>query len=1110
MRRLVTLVAAAATTLGLAAPAAQAGRTDDGAKPVILLSGGETGASVDCSTLWATAERRLSAIELEAKGKKLRFTGGFVSVTHYDTDKGCDKVLAGGGAKGLEAQAKDLATWLKDTYSSKGQAVDVVAHGTGGVVLRYALAKAQHEATGWPTGLLVEDAITLGAPHSGVAGLASSCARQICADLDPGTASGKPMLEKLAKPAYLDPQGVGGTDWTAVAAAKDEIVPAASALGMDAAHETTFLDEKLTHTSMLADDSDKGDAKVTYQHRGTDVIEWRKAPHLVDRVALNLVFGVDGKYTTPTTSPIGCTGTTDVTGGAVIVRNPGLVDWTSSGDMSYVRSGILEAYSNCFKKGKTAETGEEIYVSDTTVRLNGLDIVPAPGTKIWIDPATRRVQATKMTMRVPSKWFGGLPIPLKSDKPLDWILPKEAGGLTGDEADGFKVGGGAKLFGRKLKGSLKVSVSQGAFNFEGTLALPGIFKGKEPAGGVPECGDGKDNDDDGRTDTVDDNCEDATDNYEDAADNPGIAIGFKSTNVEGIIFDKVQGAIEGNIKVGKFALPSASFFWAPNENSFGGSVSAVIPWFSQPKITVGIQFKDGKLAKFEAEGDGLAVPLFQPLLLQKAKISITRDPFELGLGATVSVGPRLPQLGNRSAAAVEVEGDITGNAQGVKIAAKLLLLADEWGNASIDIKGSGMTIQAGINKEKEIRPETSAAKLRVKTAIKADVTGAIDATGLDLKGGGGVCFEGELKIYGVYEREQEKTCLGGAELRMSLKKGLIGFTACGQVDLGALSGAFGWGYRSASTGKGKPDELKAEVISGSCDVDAWHAAPATASQAGGGAGAVKVPAGLPHTVIGVEGDGGVPRVALRGPGGTTIPAPAATEGIVRGDGYMVIQSPATNSSYLIVGRPAAGEWTIEPQPGSASLLAVRSANGLEPPSVRATVKRGKAGKVKVRYSVKEVEGQVVRFREIGGGVARTVGTARGAQGAFTFTPGFGKGGKRRIVAMVEQRGMPRAELNVASYVAPAPRTLRAPKRITLARRGERLTATWPAVAGAVRYVVDVATGDGRAIHYETKGRRVVVKRMFGATASSVTVRAVRVDEQLGKARTVKGGKPARR
>ena len=57
----------------------------------------------------------------------------------------------------------------------------------------------------------------------------------------------------------------------------------------------------------------------------------------------------------------------------------------------------------------------------------------------------------------------------------------------------------------------------------------------------------------------------------------------------------------------------------------------------------------------------------------------------------------------------------------------------------------------------------------------------------------------------------------------------------------------------------------------------------------------------------------------------------------------------------------------------------------------------------------------MHFREIGGATwPRRSGTAKGARGSITFTPAFGKGGARKIVAIVEQRGYPRTQLDVAA------------------------------------------------------------------------------------------------
>jgi hypothetical protein len=1089
MRRLVVILAAA---LGAFAPAAHAARSDDGDKPVVFLAGGEQ-ANVDCRGQWDLMKSRLKTLRLEAGGKTLRFTGDFTTLTSYDSDRNCDVVLGNGATKGIEGQARDFANWLRSTYSARGQAVDVVAHGTGGLVVRYALAMSQQRTAGWPT-LLVEDVVTLGAPHAGSATLARECiGRPVCQELDPEGEAGKAMLAKLATAPFQDPQGQGGTDWTLIGSTGDTLVAPESALAMDAAHETTYHDLKLTHDELVHDISEKRDAKVTYQHRGTDVVEWRKAPHSVVRAGLNLIYGADGNLSRPTND--GCTGYNDAANGPKIVRFPGLVNWPGTADLSYIKSGILEAYAACFKAEGSVLTSTDV------VRLNGLNLHPVNGSKIVIDPATRKVTARRAYLSLPVREGS---VTVSTEREWEWIVPKDAGALTGSDLDGFTVSGGGKIGGWKVKGSLKASLGQGSAHLEGTLALPGRFQGKVPAGGVAECGDGIDNDEDGKIDTADDNCDDPKDNYEDAADNPGVAISLKSDNVNGLQLDRIAGTIEGNIKFGKFTLPSASFYYSYPNNIWGGQLSATFPFLgSNPKLTIAAEMQGLSVTKASAEVDGINKAIYGPVFLQRLKVGVNRDPyFELTLGAAVSVGPRIPRPDKPSAAVVELDGEATAPVGGgrtfssLKFVGKLKVLGEEFGQLSLDYRDGTTTVAGELGRDDEI---SKSDRLKVKYAVKVGVTGVVDKDGIDFNGSGQLCFEGQLK-FGPWEREQDRTCLADSTLRFSSKRKQTVFTACARMDLG-ITQHIGWGIKYPADGK----PPKVDVIAGSCDVDQWHAAPATAAQAGGGS-SVRFKGGLDAAVIGVQGVGGVPHVALRGPGGASVPAPAAAEGIVRGDGYAVIHSPADESTYVIVAKPAAGRWTVEPQPGSAPIEAVKSAEALPQPSVRAKVTRARGGKRRVAYTVKRIPGQVVRFREVGGGANAAIGVARRARGSFTYRPAFGRKGVRRIVAVVEQRGVPRAELDVARYSAPAPRRLAAPRGVKLVRRGERLNVTWKPVAGAVRYLVDVETADGRSIVFEKRARRVVVKRMFGPGGARVTVRAVRADDQLGRARIVRGGK----
>ena len=1096
MRRLAAILAAAAA-LGAAAPAAHAGRSDDGSKPVVFLSGAEQ-ANTDCGKRWELMIARLKTIRIESGGKTLNLKGGFKTVTNYASDSNCDAVLAGDvGTGGLHAQAMDFATWLKANYSSKNQPVDVVAHGTGGLVVRYALAMAAQKTPGWPAPLLVEDAITLSSPHAGSTRLARECTgRQICPELDPESTAGQAMIAKLATTPFQNPQGKGGTDWTLIATTGDAFVTPESALAMDAAHETTFQDPKLTHDDMLHDITESRDAIVTYQHRGTDVVEWRKAPHVAVRVGLNLIYGADGDLGSPTNSPDGCTGSNDTTNGPTIVRNPGLANWVGTGDLSFIKSGILEAYADCFKADGKA------FTSTGVVRINGLNLVPAQGETITIDPGTRKVTSKKASISLPA---GANAIQLSWAREWEWIVPKEAGALTGSDLDGLKVSGGGKIGGWKLKGSLKLSLGQGSTNLEGTLALPGKFQGK-PVNGPAECGDGQDNDDDGKADLLDDNCGDADDNYEDAADNPGFALSMRSDNVAGLRMDKFGGTFEGNVKLGNFTLPSGSLSYSWPDDTWSGSLSATFPLLGQsPKATLAAEVKQWSVRKASVDVDGINKPIGTTgLFLQRLKVGINRDPFfELTIGGAISVGPRIPQVGKAGGAAVEVDGEATAPVGGgrtlsaLKFVGKLKVAGEDFGQLTVDYKDGTTTIAGELGRDDTIKKTD---KINIKYAVKVGVNGVVDKTGADFAGSGQLCFEGSIKFLG-YEREQDRTCLLDSTLRFSSKGKQTAFTACGRIDLG-ITKHLGWAIKYPADGK----PPKMDLITGSCDVDEWHAAPATAAQAIGGAHSLSIGTGLDAAVIGVQGDGGVPHVALRGPGGAVVPAPASASGIVRGDGYALIHSPADNSTYVIVAKPESGRWSVEPQPGSAPIEEVRSADTLPDPSVSAKVTRVRGGKQRVRYLVKRIPGQVVRFREVGGGASAPIGTARGARGTLTFRPAFGRAGVRKIVAEVVQRGAPRAALDVARYRAYAPRPLTAPRGLKLTRKGERMTVTWKPVAGAVRYVVEVETGDGRSMMYEPKGRRVIVKRLFTRTASTVKVRAVRADDKLGPVRSARGGR----
>ena len=159
MRRLAVLVASAAALIAAAPAAAQSGRTDDATKRVVLLSGSEMG-TVDCNSLWVPAIDHLAKMRFSIKGVDQKFSGGFVTVSSYDSDNNCDVTLGNGAAMDVATQAKKFAEWLE----KEGRPVDIVAFGTGGLVARMALG--YQGSAGWPGPLPVASLKPLARPQT--------------------------------------------------------------------------------------------------------------------------------------------------------------------------------------------------------------------------------------------------------------------------------------------------------------------------------------------------------------------------------------------------------------------------------------------------------------------------------------------------------------------------------------------------------------------------------------------------------------------------------------------------------------------------------------------------------------------------------------------------------------------------------------------------------------------------------------------------------------------------------------------------------------------------------------------------------------------------------
>ncbi|HEX6026405.1 MAG TPA: hypothetical protein VFZ00_30700 [Solirubrobacter sp.] len=250
-------------------------------------------------------------------------------------------------------------------------------------------------------------------------------------------------------------------------------------------------------------------------------------------------------------------------------------------------------------------------------------------------------------------------------------------------------------------------------------------------------------------------------------------------------------------------------------------------------------------------------------------------------------------------------------------------------------------------------------------------------------------------------------------------------------------------------------------------------------------------------MIAAEGSDAPPKITVIGPNGERVTTPDDNAAVQQAP-FLLIKSPAAKLTQVAIGKPATGRWRVVVQEGSSPVVSIRSAEGLPRPEVDAKVV-GRGHRRELRYRIKPLPGQKVTFLERGPSVSGTLGVARRNRGRPRFTPANGVAERRRIVAVVEQNGLTREHVVVASYRAPSAQRLAAPRRLRAARRGGQLRIGWQRVARARGYEARVRLSDGRRLVLRTVRRARTVRRVGAAVRGSVTVRALSVSSVHGRA-----------
>jgi len=309
----------------------------------------------------------------------------------------------------------------------------------------------------------------------------------------------------------------------------------------------------------------------------------------------------------------------------------------------------------------------------------------------------------------------------------------------------------------------------------------------------------------------------------------------------------------------------------------------------------------------------------------------------------------------------------------------------------------------------------------------------------------------------------------------------LGVSVGGGVQWARLSDPFIWPFDGCKWSRFK------------LDVRPSSARSANAHTAAAGY-AVDVKSGAPSPAVQLFGQGGAPRVRVRGPGGQLLDgnsdknldlSPGGKIRILRFDGNK-FSGPST-----VVGLQNAqsGRYTIEALPGSPAISKVARATDQQDAKVTGRV-TGKGRRRVLHYDVRGREGQKVLFQEIEpSGVSKTIGTTtKGGRGKIRFTSAPG-GGVRRVVAQFSLSEMP-AERKLVTTFKPQSIHLAAPKGVRVRHRGNRLLVSWRRVPGAARYEVAASLSGRRMAFATTRGRKVTVKRVWPWLGGRVRVRAL--------------------
>lgn len=543
---------------------------------------------------------------------------------------------------------------------------------------------------------------------------------------------------------------------------------------------------------------------------------------------------------------------------------------------------------------------------------------------------------------------------------------------------------------------------------------------------------------------------------------------LRASNDSGLEVASVRFRV-GSITLGPVVLKDLDISW-DGGTSWSGSGTIIA---GSVTIEARIEFRDGAFRRGFVKVTPVKFPgvmLFTNVYLNSVSGGLELDPLVIKAGATFGFQPLAPDIylvgldanltiSTRPAFALDLTGD--GNLAGIPIS-ESAAHGDADGYFSFFSKGE---IDLGI------------------ISASNEVSGYFDAN----KGllAASVAYDGCVGV------DPTEICSGF--------EGLVSTKGIGGCALGRVGFRWRWGEDPEAIGPFSCDVSDYKFQSSPFPDPGNNTQAAASADAGASVGerVVSIPAGLRGATLRIKGEGGPPSVVMISPTGERItPVPLK-------DDLEAPVSLVNGESETLIGlaKPAAGNWTIEPQDGPP-ITTVELARNVAPPTANAKVKRGKGRKRTLIFKAASRPGiRTIFFERVGKGISQ-IGTTTRRRGEIRFRAADGPAGKRGVFALIEQDGLPRLQKKVATYRAPGPVRPPRPKGLR-AKRNKRSTLTirWRKSPGAKDYLVRVQVADGRRLQVLTRKTKLKVGRIGRREKVRIKV--------TGRSKAGRTGKPAR-